>query len=263
MIAYIIQPCGRHPVAQVRDGPGHKPGEAPGAPRRSAASSRASSAPCTTTATTPTANSDQPFSRGPQPKLERRVEHPARVEHRAAPARPARRPRRARRRRGAASAPAAPPSGFGPRERELRAPVRRQRFGTARTSRTAVQQRERGGDVERQSQVDRAEQAARHRPEDEAEPERRAEHAEAPWRGCSGGVTSATYALATEKFAPRRAPEDPRRQHQSGSVGAIASRKKCAPSPQQRPEQQRAPAEAVGERAQHRRAENWHEVRRR
>ena len=82
-------------------------------------------------------------------------------------------------------------TGFADRHSK-RAPLPgRQRLGQHEPAVQQVEQRERAGGKERQVQVDRTEQAADHRPEDEAETEHRTSKPKRLARP-SGGVMSAT-----------------------------------------------------------------------
>ena len=145
---------------------------------------------------------------------------------------------------------------IGLREREAGATIGRQGFGQDEETVGHVDQRERGGDVERQADVLRAEEPADHRADDEADAERGTDQSIALPR-VSGGVTSAIYALATEKLAAV-APPITRTASSQPSDGARAISRKSRPRPVMGEQHHRPATEAVRQRPEQGRARELH-----
>ena len=187
----------------------------------------------------------------PPAELEGVVEHPARVEDEL-------------RKRGAGDhrdqdADAAEPAELGQRgdrierrsPRERAALLRRQRLGQDEPAVEQVEQRQRAGGEERQAQVDRAEQPAHDRAEDEAEAEHGAEQSEA-LGAVFGRRDVGDVGVGDRRVRLHRAAEQahddqhPERRRHRGDEEAERERAEAD-------QQHRPAAEAVGQRAEDRR----------
>ena len=143
---------------------------------------------------------------------------------------------------------------IGVRPVEARAAVaRRERFGQHEQAVEEVQQRQAGGEPERQPQVDLAQHAADQRADDEAEAERRAEHAVAPGALRRLGDVGDVGVGGGEAGRGDRRDDAPHEQPRS--VGASGHEHEVQAQPQAREQDHRAAAEPVRQRALDRRGD--------
>ena len=127
---------------------------------------------------TPTAASDQPFSSGPQPNL--KVVYSTQLVYSTNCASPLQATTATSRPTPFSwASPRSEPSGLAVLQVNGAPALGRQRLGQHEIAVEQIDQRKAAGDEERKLQIDRAQQAAHHRPDDEAQAEHRAQHAEA------------------------------------------------------------------------------------
>ena len=148
--------------------------------------------------------------------------------------------------------------GVGAAQREGGASVRGKRLGHQDYAVQSVCQRESRRDVERQMQVDAAEDSAEHRPENEAEAERRSDQSEAPRAPLGRGDIGCIRARDREARArdpadhAREQHEPQRRREREKQIVQAQSEDRC--------QDDGSPPEAIGKRAEQRRAAELHQA---